>query len=90
MTRIVRKGWRIFAQFASFDAMNSDVDVALPALVCAPTRLEMGGIVIGNWSILLCDKELEALGQERSQFVTVGRDVVQDILDCTAKLHKGR
>ena len=44
--------------------------------------------MIGNWFVLWRGEELEALGHQRSQLVTVGRDVVQHVLNRLAKLRK--
>lgn len=53
-------------------------------------RGKHNNIVLGNWFVLCRREELKALGQERCQFITIGRDVAQDLLDRGAKLCKGR
>jgi hypothetical protein len=47
-------------------------------------------IVTGNRFVLRCGEELETLGHKRRQLLAIGRDVVQNVLDCLAKLRKGR
>ena len=44
--------------------------------------------MIGNWFVLWRREELKTLGHQRSQFVTIGGNVVQHVLDCLAKLRK--
>jgi len=45
--------------------------------------------LIGNWLVAWDSEELETLGHQRGKLVTVGRVVVQDILDRVPKLCKG-
>ena len=46
--------------------------------------------MIGNWFVLWCGEELETLGHQRSQLLTIGRDIVQHVLNRCAKLRKSR
>jgi hypothetical protein len=46
--------------------------------------------VIGNWFVLCGREELEALGHERCQFVTIGCNVVENLLNRRPKFRKGR
>ena len=56
--------------------------------IAAITRFRIV-IVIGNWFVLRGREELEALGHERCQVVIIGSDIIQYLLDSSAKLCKG-
>src|SRR5262245_21575411 len=46
-------------------------------------------IVIGNWFVLSGREDLEAFGHKRCQFVTIGCNVVEDLLNRSPKFRKG-
>lgn len=46
--------------------------------------------MIGNGFVLQRREQLEVLGHQRGEFVTIAREVVQDLLNRRAKLRKGR
>ena len=46
-------------------------------------------VVIGNWFVLSGREDLEAFGHKRCQFVTIGCNVVEDLLNRPPKFRKG-
>lgn len=57
-------------------------------LILAAQRGTYTALVIGNWFVLRGGEELEALGQEWRQFITIASNVVQDVLHRRAKLRE--